>query len=65
MYEQRGDALQLVVGKPATLIANGSPRPLTRDPLTDAQILALAREGADPVASTRLGGTEPLSFGYQ
>jgi twitching motility protein PilT len=65
LYEQRGDALQLVVGKPATLLANGSPRPLTRDPLTDAQILALAREVADPSASARLGGSDPLSFGYQ
>ena len=65
LYEQRGDALQLAVGKPVTLLANGSARPLTRDPLTDVQILALAREVADAEAGARLGGAESLSFGYQ
>jgi len=30
LYEQRGDALQLAVGKPVTLLANGSARALTR-----------------------------------
>jgi twitching motility protein PilT len=65
LYEQRGDALQLAVGKPVTLLANGSARALTRDPLTDVQILALAREVADPDAAARLGGSEAFSFGYR
>ena len=39
LHEQRADALQLTVGKPAALVSNGSARPLTREPLTDAQIL--------------------------
>jgi twitching motility protein PilT len=65
LYEQRGDALQLAVGKPVTLLTNGSARPLTRDPLTDAQILALAREVADTDAAARLGGAEPFTFGYR
>ena len=52
MHEQRADALQLAVGKPAALVPNGAARPLTQDPLTDAQILGLVREIADP-ASTR------------
>ena len=64
LYEQRGDALQLAVGKPVTLLANGSARALTRDPLTDVQILALAREVADADAAVRLGGGEAFSFGY-
>jgi twitching motility protein PilT len=65
LHEQRADALRLAVGKPATLLANGSARPLTRDPLTDTQILALVREVADPAAALRLGGPEPVSFPYR
>jgi twitching motility protein PilT len=65
LYEQRGDALQLAVGKPVTLLANGSARALTRDPLTDVQILALAREVADADAAARLGGGEAFSFAYR
>ena len=64
LHEQRADALRLAVGKPAALVANGSARPLTRDPLTDVQILALVREVADPAAALRLGGPEPVSFPY-
>ena len=65
LYEQRADALQLVVGKPATLLANGSTRALTKDPLSDAQILTLLREVADPESATRLGGAEALTFPYR
>ena len=65
LYEQRADALQLAVGKPATLLANGSTRALTRDPLTDAQILTLVREVADPASAARLAGAEALSFPYR
>jgi twitching motility protein PilT len=65
LHEQRADALQLTVGKPAALVSNGSARPLTREPLTDAQILSLVREVADPASIPRLGGAEPLSFPYR
>jgi twitching motility protein PilT len=65
LYEQRADALQLAVGKPATLLANGSARALTKDPLTDAQILTLVREVADPDSARRLSGSEALSFPYR
>jgi twitching motility protein PilT len=65
MYEQRADALQLVVGKPAALVANGSSRALTKEPLTDAQILTLVREVADTESAARLGGAEALSFPYR
>jgi twitching motility protein PilT len=64
LYEQRADALQLVVGKPATLVANGATRALTKDPLTDAQILTLVREVADAASAPRVGGPEPVSFPY-
>jgi twitching motility protein PilT len=65
LHEQRADALRLAVGKPAALVANGVTRPLTRDPLSDAQILALVREVAGPAVASRLGGTEPVSFPYR
>ncbi len=65
MYEQRADALQLAAGKPATLVANGASRALTRDPLTDVQILGLVREVADAETAPRLGGAEALSFPYR
>ncbi|HKT61881.1 MAG TPA: type IV pilus twitching motility protein PilT [Gemmatimonadales bacterium] len=65
LHDQRADALRLTVGKPATLLANGSARPLTKEPLTDGQILTLVREVADPASSPRLGGSEAVSFPYQ
>jgi twitching motility protein PilT len=65
LYEQRAEALQLVVGKPATLVANGATRALTKDPLTDAQILTLVREVADAASASRVGGNEPVSFPYR
>jgi Tfp pilus assembly ATPase PilU len=35
MQEQRAEALQLAVGKPASLMQNGSARPITREALSD------------------------------
>ncbi len=65
LYEQRADALQLAVGKPAMLLTNGSGRALTKEPLTDAQILTLVREVADPASAQRVGSAEALSFPYR
>jgi len=64
LHDQRADALRLVVGKPAALVTNGSARPLTKEPLTDGQILTLVREVADPASASRLGGSEAVSFAY-
>src|SRR5215204_2315925 len=65
MQEQRAEALQLAVGKPASLMYNGSLRPITREPLSDAQIQGLVREIASPDAASQLGTTEPLAFAYR
>jgi twitching motility protein PilT len=65
LHEQRADALRLAVGKPAALVTNGSARPLTKEPLTDGQILTLVREVADPASAPRLGGAEAVTFQYQ
>src|SRR4051812_12173436 len=65
MQEQRAEALQLAVGKPASLMYNGSLRPITREPLSDAQIQGLVREIASPDAASQLGSTEPVAFAYR
>src|SRR4051795_13670055 len=65
MQEQRAEALQLAVGKPASLMYNGSLRPITREPLSDAQIQGLVREIASPDAASQLGSTQPVAFAYR
>ncbi|HEY8104541.1 MAG TPA: ATPase, T2SS/T4P/T4SS family, partial [Gemmatimonadales bacterium] len=65
LHEQRGDSLQLVVGKPAVLVRDGTTRSLTKDPLTDAQIAALLREIAPAEAATRVGSTAGVDFEYR
>ena len=62
MHEQRAEGLQLAVGKPASLVANGGVRPVTKDALTDAQILGLLREIA---GETAVGGPAPVAFSYR
>jgi twitching motility protein PilT len=63
LHEQRADALQLAAGQPAALVTNGGTRAITKDPLTDGQIVGLVREIAGDAAS-RVGGGAPVAFGY-
>ncbi|MBA3317508.1 MAG: type IV pilus twitching motility protein PilT [Gemmatimonadales bacterium] len=63
MHEQRADALQLAVGHPAALLTSGAARAITRDALSDGQIVGLVREVAGPEAG-KVGGGAPVSFGY-
>ncbi|CAN5700440.1 type IV pilus twitching motility protein PilT [soil metagenome] len=63
MHEQRADALHLAVGHPAALVTNGGTRPITRDALSDGQIVGLVREVAGPEAA-KVGGGAPMTFGY-
>jgi twitching motility protein PilT len=65
MQEQRAEALQLAVGKPASLMQNGSVRPITREPLSDSQIQGLVREIASPEAVPQLNSSEPVAFAYR
>jgi len=64
MHEQRAEALNLSVGKPASLMQNGAVRHLTREPLSVAQIQALVREIASPETAAQLGTAGPLAFAY-
>ncbi|HEX2249160.1 MAG TPA: type IV pilus twitching motility protein PilT [Gemmatimonadales bacterium] len=65
MHEQRAEALQLMVGKPASLMQNGSVRPITRDPLNEMQIQGLLREIASAEAAAQLGSSEAVAFAYR
>ena len=65
MHDQRAEALQLAVGKPASLMQNGALRNLTREPLTDVQIQALVREIASPETAAELGSANGVSFAYR
>jgi Tfp pilus assembly ATPase PilU len=65
MQEQRAEALQLAVGKPASLMQNGSARPITRDPLNEMQIQGLLREIASAEAASQLGSSETVAFEYR
>jgi twitching motility protein PilT len=65
LSEQRADALQLAVGKPASLMQNGSVRPITREPLSDTQIQGLLREIASPETVPQLGAAESVAFVYR
>jgi len=64
MHEQRADALQLAAGKPVALVTNGAGRPVTRENLSDGQILSLLREIASPEAAGKLDGPAPVVFPY-
>ncbi len=64
LHDQRGDVLQLAVGKPAVLVRNGTTRPLTRDPLSEAQVVALVREIAPTEATARVGSAQ-ADFEYR
>jgi twitching motility protein PilT len=64
MQEQRADSLQLAVGKPASLMQNGSIRPITREPLNDAQIQGLVREIASAETASQMGFAD-VSFSYK
>ncbi len=63
MHEQRADALQLAVGQPAALVTNGATRAITRDALSDVQIVGLVREIAGPEAAGQVGAAA-VTFGY-
>jgi twitching motility protein PilT len=65
MHEQRADGLELTVGKPASLMQNGTVRPITREPLTDTQIQGLLREIAAGDAAAQLGTADPVPFVYR
>ncbi|MGH7518851.1 MAG: hypothetical protein ACREOC_15530, partial [Gemmatimonadales bacterium] len=64
LHEQRADTLRLAVGKPASIVRDGSARPVTKEALTDAQIVSLVREIAPAEHAKRVGAGE-VRFDYR
>ena len=56
--------LRLSAGEPAVLQSNGSVRPLTRDPLTEPQIMGLLKEIAPAELGAKLGQGGEARFRY-
>ena len=65
MHEHRADGLSLAAGQPVSLLLRGTTRPVTRDPLSDLQILGLVREIAPPEVQALVTPTAQISFAYQ
>jgi twitching motility protein PilT len=64
LAEQKADALELANGRPASLLTAAGPRPLTKDPVTTAQVVALVREIATGAAAADLAAGHGASFAY-
>ena len=64
MMSQRATALRLDESELAELEIGGAPRPVTKTPLTGAQVLALLREIAPGEAIAALDAGQPSSFSY-
>jgi twitching motility protein PilT len=65
LQQHKAQGLILAPGKQANLLLEGAPRPITRDPISAAQILPLVREIAPPAERSRLDGPAPVTFTYQ
>jgi len=65
LHEQRADSLRLAVGKPVVLLRDGTTRPVTKEALTDIQIVGLLREIAPAEAAAGLGAPAPVQFAYR
>jgi twitching motility protein PilT len=64
MHEHHAEGLQLSVGKPVSLIVKGAARPVTKDALSDVQILGLVREIAPPDVAALVTPTAQMNFAY-
>jgi twitching motility protein PilT len=64
LQQHKAQGLILAPGKQASLLLEGAPRPITRDPLTAAQILPLVREIVPVADQPRLDGQSPYVFTY-
>lgn len=65
MYQHKAQGLVLAPGKQASLLLDGTARPITRDALSAGQILPLAREITPATDQARLEGPVPLAFAYE
>ena len=64
MLSNSADAVRLSDGEIAHIVKGGTEHPLTRQPLAEGQLMLLLREMAPPEVYLRLGGADPIEFGY-
>jgi len=64
MHEHRAEGLTLAAGQPVSLLLRGSTRAVTKDALSDGQILGLIREIAPPEVQPLVTPTAQISFAY-
>ena len=64
MLRERADQLYLLPDEPVTLIKDGKPRKVSKQPLTDQHIYALMVEVAPPEAADRIDQQSETEFDY-
>ncbi len=64
MKTQAAEAVRLLPGQPIALRKGGMTRPVTKDPLSEQQILGLLREITPPGMVERLGTAVEFAFTY-
>src|SRR5258708_20203633 len=64
MLRERADQLYLLPDEPVTLVKDGKPRKVSRQPLTDQHIYALMVEGAPPEAADKIDQQAETAFEY-
>jgi hypothetical protein len=64
LVQSRAASVELLDGEPAAFVTGNERRPVTRQPLAAAQILAFVREIAPPDVAASLGALQPAEFAY-
>src|SRR5574341_2339380 len=64
LLRERADQLYLLPDEPVTLIKDGKPRKVSKQPLTDAHIYALLVEVAPPESSDKIDQQSETEFEY-
>ncbi len=65
LVSRRGDSIRLVQDEPAVLLTGAESQPLTKAPLTPAQVLTIVREVAPADTEQRVESGEGAQFEYQ
>src|SRR3954469_803435 len=64
MLRERADQLYLLPDEPVTLVKDGKPRKVSKQPLTDQHIYALMVEVAPPEAADKIDQNAETEFEY-
>src|SRR2546430_7883698 len=65
MLRERADQLYLLPDEPVTLVKDGKPRKVSKQPLTDQHIYALMVEVAPPEAADKIDQHSETEFDYR